>query len=98
MEMKIFELQFTRQDECEWISGRTAIEALKTYLSNMGDDFSDLEDEDEITEVPKEKWSEMTVRNTNYDETDPNSHEKITFEEWMKQNSGSACIAGTISG
>ena len=96
MEMKIFELRWTSQDEKEWVSGRTIIEALKTYLSVTGTDIVDLEDEDEIIEVPKEEWSKMTVRNTDYDETDPDDFEEMTFEEWMKQNPSSDIIAGTM--
>ena len=96
MEMKIFELRWTSQDEKEWVSGRTIIEALKTYLSVTGTDIVDLEDEDEIIEVSKEEWSKMIVRNTEYDETDPDDFEENTFEEWMKQNPSSDIIAGTM--
>ena len=78
------------------VSGRTIIEALKTYLSVTGTDIVDLEDEDEIIEVSKEEWSKMIVRNTEYDETDPDDFEENTFEEWMKQNPSSDIIAGTM--
>ena len=96
MEMKIFELKWTSQDEKEWVSGRTIIEALKTYLSVTSTDIVDLEDEDEITEVPKVEWSKMTVRNTEYDENDPDDFEEMTFEQWMKENTTSDIIAGTM--
>lgn len=95
MEMKIYELRWTSQEK-EWVSGRTAIEALKTYLATTDTSIIDLDDEDEIVEVPKEEWAKMTVRNTEYDENDPNDFEEMTFEEWMKQNKSSDIIAGTM--
>jgi trehalose/maltose hydrolase-like predicted phosphorylase len=96
MEMKIYEFRWTSQNEKEWVSGRTAIEALKTYLEITDTSIIDLDDEDEIVEVPKEEWSKMTVLNTEYDENDPDDFEEMTFEEWMKQNPGSDIIAGTM--
>ena len=65
-------------------------------MSVTGTDIVDLEDEDEIIEVSKEEWSKMIVRNTEYDETDPDDFEENTFEEWMKQNPSSDIIAGTM--
>jgi len=94
--LKIFELRWTSQDEKEWISGNTIIEALKTYLSVTGTDIVDLEDEDDIVELPKEEWSKMTVRNIEYDENDPDYFEEMTFEQWMKENPKSDIIAGTM--
>ena len=96
MEMKIYELRWTSQDEKEWVSGRTVIEALKTYFATTDTSIIDLDDEDEIVEVAKEEWSKMTVRNTEYDENDPDDFEKMTFEEWMEQNQSSDIIAGTM--
>ena len=94
--MKIYELRRTSQDQKEWVSGRTVIEALKTYFATTDTSIIDLDYEDEIIEVPKEKWSKMTVRNTEYDENDPDDFEEMTFEEWMKQNPSSDIIAGTM--
>ena len=94
--MKIFEIQWTSQGEKEWVSGRTIIEALKTYLSVTGNDMSDMEDDDDIIEVPKEQWSLMTIRNTQYDKTDSDDFEEMTFEQWMKENTESDIIAGTM--
>lgn len=94
--MKIFELRWTSQDEKEWVSGRTLIEALKTYLSITGTDIDDLEDEDEIVEVPKEDWSKMIIRNANYSESNSDDFKEMTFEEWMKQNPSPDIIAGTM--
>jgi len=96
MEMKIYELRWTYQDEKEWVSGRTIIEALKTYFATTDTSIIDLDDEDEIVEVPKEEWSKMTVRNTEYDENDPDDFEEMTFKEWMEQNQSSDIIAGTM--
>lgn len=94
--MKIYELRQTSQDEKEWISGRTSIESLKTYFAITDTSIIDLDDEDEIVEIPKEEWPKMTVRNTEYDETDPDDVEEMTFEQWMKENPTSDIIAGTM--
>jgi len=94
--MKIFELNCSAQDEKEWIAANTNIEALKTYLSITGTDIIDLDDSDEITEVPEEKWEEMTVRNNDYDKNDPNDWQEKTFAQWMKENKSPDIIAGTM--
>lgn len=93
--MKIYELRWSSSEK-EWISGRTIIEALKTYLSITGTDIIDFDNEDEIVEVPREEWSKMTVRNNEYDENDTDDFKEMTFEEWMKQNPVSDIIAGTM--
>lgn len=94
--MNIYELSWTSQNEKEWISGRTNIEALKTYLATTGTDIIDLDDLDEIVEVPKENWSNMFVINNEFDPNNPNNKLEITFEEWMKENKTSEIIAGTM--
>jgi hypothetical protein len=96
MEMKIYELRWTSQNEKEWVSGRTVIEALKTYFAITDTSIIDLDCEDEIVEIPKEEWSKMTIRNTEYNEKDLDDFEEMTFEEWMKQNPKSDIIAGTM--
>jgi hypothetical protein len=93
--MKIFEIKWTSQDEKEYVSGRNAIEALKTYFETVGTDI-DIDDDDEIIEIPKEEWPKMSVRNTEYDENDPDDFEEMTFEQWMKENPDSCIIAGTM--
>jgi hypothetical protein len=94
--MKIFELRWNSQDEKEWIAANTNIEALKFYCSETSTDLHELEDEDEIVELPREKWAEMNVRNTDYDETDPDDWEEKTFEEFMKDITRPDIIAGTM--
>ena len=94
--MKIFELRWTSQQEKEWVSGRTMIEALKTYLLTTGIDIVELDDDDDIVEVPKEEWSKLIVRNTEYNENDPDDVEEMTFEQWMEENQNPDVIAGTM--
>lgn len=94
--LKIFELRWTKQGEKEWMAARTNIEALKTYFSITSTDMSDLDDVDEIVEVPMEKWSEMTIRNADYNSNDPDDWQIKTFEEYMKDQTGPDIIAGTM--
>lgn len=94
--MKIFEFKWTSQDESEWVAANTLIEALKTYLATTGMDITELEDDDEIIEVPKEKWPELNVRNTDFDPKDPDDWEEQTFEQWMGENHTPGIIAGTM--
>ncbi len=94
--MKIFELRWTAQDEKEWIAADTNIEALKFYLSESSMDIDELDDIDEIVEVPKEDWSKISVRNGEYDEKDPDDWESKTFEEYMKDVHSPELIAGTM--
>ncbi|MFW5830791.1 MAG: hypothetical protein ACOCVA_00980, partial [Prolixibacteraceae bacterium] len=61
-----------------------------------GTDLTDLEETDEIVEVPHEKWKEMEVRNIDYDKADPNDWHTKTFEEWMNENNKPDVIAGTM--
>lgn len=87
--MKIFEFRWTSQDEKEWVSGRTIVEAMKTYKSVTGTDIEEMEDDDDIVEIAREKWGEYTVNEVDNDRI-------ITFEEWMKENNSSDVIAGTM--
>lgn len=87
--MKIFEFRWTSQDEKEWVSGRTIVEALKTYKSVTGTDIEEMEDDDDIVEIPREKWGEYTVNEVDNDRI-------ITFEQWMEENKSSDIIAGTM--
>lgn len=94
--MNIYEIQWTSQDQKEWVAANTIIEALQTYCKVTGTDLFDLEDDDEIVEVPREKWPEMTVLNTDYDSTDPDDWYTKTFEEWMNENETPDVIAGSM--
>lgn len=94
--MKVFELRWNAQDEKEWIAAHTNIGAIKTYLSITSTDITDLDDEDEIVEIPKEEWSKITIRNSEYDKTDPDDFETQTVEEYMKDCKSPNLIAGTM--
>jgi len=94
--MKIFEFQWI-DDEKEWIAANTIIEAIQTYCLITGIDLIELDAEGDIIELPKEKWSEMKVINTEYDpEEDPDDWEEKTYEEWMKEHTKPDIIAGTM--
>lgn len=94
--LKVFELTWKSQDEKEWIAAHTNIEAIKTYLSITHTDITDLDDEDEIVEIPKEEWSKITIRNSEYNKTDPGVFETKTVEEYMKDCKSPDLIAGTM--
>ena len=95
-ELKIFEIRWTKQGEKEWVCARTNIEALQTYLLNCSMHIIELDAEDEIVEVPREKWSEYKVNNSEYDENDPDDWSEKTFEEVMEDMKGPDIIAGTM--
>lgn len=95
-ELKIFELRWSSQDEKEWVCARTNIEALKIYFNITDTAMIDLDDEDEIIEVPKEKWPEMAIRNSEYNPKDPEDCGTKTFEEYMKTATVPDIIAGTM--
>jgi hypothetical protein len=86
-ELKVFELRWT--GEKEWICAFTNIHALRVYCNITDTDLTDMNDTDEIVEVPKEKWPEMTIRNSDKDEFQ-------TFEEYMKAQTTPDIIAGTM--
>lgn len=94
--LKVFELQWTSQDEKEWIAANTIIEAIKTYCSITSTDLVDLEDDDNIIEIPKEKYSEMFINNIDYDENDPDDWKEKSFEQWLKEHTKPDIIAGTM--
>ena len=93
--MNIYELQWST-GEFEWVAAHTTIEALKVYYELTGVDLYDLQPEDEIVLVPVEKWPELRLINTEYNEDDPNDWETKTFTEVMKDLSGPDIIAGTM--
>ena len=94
--LKIFTLTWTKQDETEWIAAKSIIHALQVYSSITGTDLTDFESDDEITEVPREKWAELSVRNNDYDPEDPEDWQCKTFEEWMDGRTEPDIIAGTM--
>lgn len=94
-ELKIFELKCG--GERIWVSGYTNIHALKVICSHESSDISDYEESDEIIEVPKDKWPEMTIRNSDYNSNDPEDWETKTFEEYMKDQKIPDIIATTLT-
>ena len=87
--MKVFEIQWTNQQEKEWVAADSIIHAIKTYLSVTSMDITDFEDNDEIIEIPKEKWGEYFV-------TDEGGLPAKSFEQWMKEHTEPDLIAGTM--
>lgn len=57
--MKIYALRVN--GEIEWIAANTVIEALQNYITITGIELTDFELDDDIKEVPKEKWSQLKV-------------------------------------
>lgn len=94
--MKIYELQLTEIGEKAWVAANSITEAIETYVSSTGEDIINCDDKYEIVELPKEKWSEMTVTNTEYVESDPNDWEEMTLEQWMAENTSPDLIAISI--
>lgn len=85
--MRIFEFQIN--GEKEWVAANTIIEALQTHSSITGIDLAEYEDEDEIMEIPKDKWPDFKV-------TDAEGRFPAkTFEQWMKENTKPDLIATT---
>lgn len=96
MELKIFELRWT--GEKEWVCAYTNIHALRVLCNITDIDLTDMNDTDEIIEVPKEKWSELYIKNMDFDElNDPEDWKQMSFEEYMKDKTLPDIIATTIS-
>jgi hypothetical protein len=95
-EYKIFELSIN--GEKEWVSGTTVIQAIRTYLQVTGMDLLvDFDGDEDIVEVPKEKWSELKVRYDDEFEDDEETEPlTITFQEWMDTREQPDYIAGTM--
>jgi hypothetical protein len=83
--MRIFEL--TTKKGKEWIAANTIIEALKTYCSMQDVFISELDDEDELTEIPESEWGEYYSESANA---------KQYFTEWMKENGEPSIICGSF--
>ena len=95
-ELKIFEIRWTKQGEKDWVCANTNIHALMCYLNNNSMSLNDLDEADEIVEIPKEKWAELFIVNTEYDENDPEDWERQSFEDYMKEQTAPDIIATTI--
>ena len=95
MKTKIYEIQIN--GEKEWVCADTAIEALKTYTSITDITLTDFENDDDIVEIPKEKWSEMNILNTEEINEDGGYGVEMTFAEYMEKEAISADIIATTN-
>ena len=96
MKTKIYEIQIN--GEKEWVCADTAIEALKAYSSITDITLTDFENDDDIVEVPKEKWSEMNIVDTEVEYDDETGCPVImTFAEYMEKEATSADIIATTN-
>lgn len=93
--MRIFEYQWNTGEK-EYVAANTVVEAIKILLSVNDLSIDDLENEEEIVEIPKEKWNDMKVLNMEYDPNDPDDKEELTFAELMSENSNPDVICGTM--
>jgi|GEM_PF-4992495 len=84
------------QGEIDWICANTIFQALKFYHLNNDMEISDYDDSDDIELIPKEKWGELNITDT--DELDENEDPKIisTFAEFMKTATEPEFIASTV--
>lgn len=85
--MKIYQLTFSNGHK-DWIAANSLIGALKVWCSETDNWFGDLDDNDEITELPESEWERFTVI---MDEDGA----VITFKQWMKENRHPAIICST---
>lgn len=88
--MKVFELTFSNRSETLWVSGRTSIEALQTYLRDTDLSITDMDPvNDDISEVPLCMLKTITM--TMGDGTE------ISLASWLKDNNSvSEIICGTM--
>lgn len=91
MKKKIYEIKIGY--EKFWVCADTAIEALKTYLYVTDTDMIELENEDDIIEVPKEKWDKMNIVDIEAEMDDEGNHPVImTFSQYMETEATSSHI------
>lgn len=90
--MKIFEIIY-KDDEKQWVAANTNIEALQEVLSI---ESTDIDLMTEIKELPEEKWDEWNVTNSEYDETDAEDWETMTFREFLSQAKSPQIISSTF--
>jgi len=92
MKTKIYEFQIN--GEKEWVCADTIVEALKFYFGLTDMSITDFENDDDIIEVPKEKWAEMKILNVD-DEDDIRT--ETTFAEYMGKEADRADIIATTN-
>ena len=67
--------------ETDYISGLTLIHALKEYFSMTDISFVELDDSDEISEIPREKWGEYRIK------LGEASEQEVSFNEYIHAQS-----------
>ena len=88
--MKVFEFQWTKEGEKEWVAASSLVAAIREYSSSTGTGPSDWDDNDEIIEIPETEWDNHFCH-------DPDDIEdKMSFSEWVKQNPHGGMICGTM--
>lgn len=96
MKTKIYEFQIN--GEKEWVCADTLVEALKTYCAITDMSITDFEDDDDIVEVPKEKWAEMEIVDTEAEYDEEKGYPVIkTFAEYMETEATRAEIIATTN-
>jgi hypothetical protein len=87
-ERKIWE--FRVSGEREWVAAETVLLAVHTYCNLTDINTFDFDKEDEVVEVPREKWPDIII-------TDEYGIAEMTFEQWMATNKGRDMIATTLT-
>lgn len=70
--------EFKVQGEKEIISGHSVLDALKFYVNFIG---IDLDEVDEVEEIPRDSWDGIVITNTDKEEGEP---DKYTLTEMME--------------
>lgn len=81
--------------EKTWMCANTNIEALKKHeeLTDLG--LVDFDTTDEITEVPKDQWKDLSIIDIDADKEN-GEYPSITFEEYMEDAVSVDMIACTV--
>lgn len=96
MKKKIYEIRIGY--EKYWVCADTSIEAIRTYLEATDTDLIDLEDEDDMVEVLKEKWDNMNIVDIEAEMDDKGSYPVImTFSEYMEKEATVSEIISTTA-
>lgn len=96
MKTKIYEIKLN--DARFWVCANTAIEAIKTYLSTTDNYVFDLEDEDDIHEIPQESWGNYTLVDTEAEMDEEGNYPVImTFADYMEKQAMDADIIATTA-
>ena len=96
MKQKIYEIHIN--GEKEWICADTSLEALKFYCGLTDILLTEFEDDDDIIEVPKEKWSKMNIVDTEVEPLSDGSYPIVmSFDEYMRIEATKVDIIATTN-